>query len=552
MERWLNLRSLRRNPHIVIASLCANLLGLALPLVMIQVYDRIIPKEGFATMYVLAFGLATAAIADFLIRLARGRLIGIASGRFEAVAYHRAFSNLLKNGAQLDSLDSGILHDQMQSIERVRKHHASEAASAMLDLPFIFLFIGVMALISPVLGLSVSALALISMSIVWVQRRKILELSTLRQNRDQQRHSFLVESLEGFEMIKSLGIEDLMQRRYERLMSVNATITHDLSQRITATQGITSAIGLMSPVFMAGIGSFLVINDQMSVGGVAAAVLLTGRVIQPMLRIEALLAGEADVKRSEQQTKELLHVETHARGTRKIDRIREISLRNVKIAPNPDDAPLFESISLNLRQGDCVALMGPDGAGRSVFLSVLSGRLRPTCGELLVNGIPIDEIDQLNLSDRTSTLSSDYTMLDGTLLENLTAFEVHRHKEQALKLADELGISDFISRHSDGLSLKVAARKANSLPKAIHDGAILISGLVRTPDVILFDEANVGLDRTIDQNMVELLRRRRPEAIVVMVTHRPSYLALANRVLRIEGNCIVEESTVSGKEAKVG
>ena len=552
MERWLNLRRLRRNPHVVMASLCANVLGLALPLAMIHVYDRIIPREGYATLAVLAAGLATAAVADFLIRLARGRLMAAASSRFETEAYRRAFSNLLQQGTRLNDISPGALHDHMESIERVRKHHASEAASAMLDLPFIVLFIAVMALISPLLGVSVCALALLSMGVVWFQRRKILKLNTFRQTRDQQRHSFLMEAIDGVEMIKSLGIEDLMQRRYERLMSVSAAITHDLSRRVTLTQGITSSIGLMAPVLMAGVGSFLVISGQMSVGGVAASVLLTGRVIQPMLRIEALLAGEADVKRSEKQARELLQADAPRSAIKKIARIDDIALRGVTIARQATEDPLFDNISLSLRRGDCVALVGEDGCGKSTLLSVLAGRTRPTSGSVHINGLAIDEIDPDAFCDRISTLSPDYTMLEGSLLENLTAFDVPRHQKRAFKLAEELGISSFISRHSDGLSLQVAARNANSLPKAIHDGVVLISGLVRCPDVILFDEANVGLDRNIDQNMLNVLRRRIPDAIVVMVTHRPSYMSLANRLIRINDGCLIEEKTPQAERSMAG
>lgn len=552
MERGLDLRRLRRNPHIVVASLCANVLGLALPLAMIHVYDRIIPREGYATLAVLAAGLATAALADFMIRLARGRLMATASNRFETEAYHRAFRNLLENSTRLKNVGPGVLHDHVESIERVRKHHASEAAAAMLDLPFIVLFIAVMALISPLLGVKVCVLALLSMGIVWFQRRKILELNTFRQNRDQQRHSFLMEAIDGVEMIKSLGIEDLMQRRYERLMSVNAVITHDLSRRVTLTQGITSSIGLMAPVLMAGVGSFLVIGGQMSVGGVAASVLLTGRVIQPMLRIEALLAGEADVKRSEKQTNELLQTDAGSSGVKKIDQIGDIVLHDVTIAPHSNQKPLFENVSLSLRRGDCIALVGADGCGRSTLLSVLAGRIRPTSGTVHINGLTLDDINPEVLCDRISTLSPDYTMLDGTLLENLTAFDVPRHQTQAFKLAEELGISSFISHHADGLSLQVAARNANSLPKAIHDGVVLISGLVRCPDVILFDEANVGLDRSIDQNMLQVLRRRIPDAIIVMVTHRPSYMALANRVLRIKDGHLIEDEVAPSERSMAG
>jgi len=207
-------------------------------------------------------------------------------------------------------------------------------------------------------------------------------------------------------MIKSLGIERLLQRRYEKLMSGTAEITHDMSGRINLT------------------------------------VLLTGRVIQPLLRIEALVAGERDIRQAEEIVADLLH--------------------------------------------------------------------------------------------------------------NLTAFEIDKHQKVAFELAEELGIGDFIAQHANGLSLKLAARTASSLPASIHDGVVLISGLVKSPDVILFDEANAGLDRKFDLNMIEILRKRIPDCIIVMVTHRPSYIAIANRHISIEqGQLIEADPTVALKDIAV-
>lgn len=542
MAIQVDMRRLRRNPHIVVASLTANVLGLALPLLMLQIYDRIIPKQGHETLLVLAVGLIGAAIAEFTIRMARGHLVALASMRFDDYAYKEAFARMLKFGTLDRHEDQGTQHERLASIDRVRKHHSSDAATALLDVPFIFLFVTVLALISPVLGIALCGLAAFSLAVVWIQRKRILAMTLERQDRDRRRHSFLVETLEGIEMIKSLGIENLLQRRYEKLMSVSALVTHDMNGQINRTQGITATIGLMAPVFMSGVGSLLVLSGQMTMGGLAAAVLLTGRVVQPTLRIEALMAGEKDIKKSEVEVQELLNAPLRHTGRAHIDQVRQIRLDGVSVSPGNEDKIVLDDVSLTLTRGDCVVVNGAEGSGRSVLLGVLSGHLAPNAGHVFINGQPLAEISGDALSDRVSLLSPEATLLEGTLLENLTAFDEAKYRDVAFALSEELGIKEFISRHADGLSMRVAARTATSLPKSVHDGVLLISGLVRAPDVILFDEANAGLDRGTDLRMIEILRKRVPHCITVMVTHRPSYMALANRTYLLRDGRLIEQT----------
>lgn len=550
MANQINIRALRRDPHIVVASLVANLLGLALPLVMLQVYDRIIPHQGYETLTVLTLGLLGAAVAEFCVRMARGHLFALGSLRFDNFAYEESIKRMLQFGTLRQNHDRGVDHDRLESIERVRKSYGSEAATALLDIPFILMFIMVMTLISPVMGVAISSISLLSVSIVWFQRKRILKDSHNRQDRDRRRYSFLMETLEGTQMIKSLGIEQLMQRRYERLMSVSTYMTHQLSGRVNFTQGMSAAIGLIAPVLMSGIGSVLVIAGQISIGGLAATVLLTSRVIQPTLRIEALLAGQRDTKRSEMDVHHLLQGPLLHTGQTELARIDEIELQDVTLSLGEHDDLIHQNLSVKLRRGDCVLLSGDEASGRSLLMSLIAGHITPTQGRILVNGMQMDQVAGRTLSERISLLSPDYTLLEGTLLENLTAFDVDRYNEAALNLAKELGISNFILRHADGLSMRVAAGATTSLPKSVHDGILLISGLVRQPDIILFDEANTGLDRQTDLCLIEILRRRIPETIILLVTHRPSYMALATRELRLN-NHVLEEKTAVFKDVRV-
>jgi len=530
------LRGLRRNPHIVAASLAANMLGLTLPIVMIQIYDRVIPNAAFATLTALAMGLFVALLAESALRIARSQLLAMAGAKFEVDAYDTAFQNLLgPDHRRGESLAVGTLYTQLMSIDRYRAHHTGEAAAAYLDIPFIFIFIGLMLLIAPVLGAAVLVFVATVFLIVRVLRRKVIALNADRQEADARRQSFLIETLTGIEVIKSLHVEDFMERRYDRLMAGSAPISATLSYQLQLTQGVAGAIGLIAPVAMAGVGALLVLGGQMSIGGLAASVLLTGRIIQPVLRIEALLVGEEDIKRIEKDLKELLVVPTRKAAPKKLESIQTIELRSVTYCPKPEAPPLLDNVSLMLKRGDCITLTGAEGSGRSSFLSLLAGHIQPQAGEVLINGHPVDQYEGKDLRDRITLLSRDESLLEGTLLENLTGFDVDTRTEAALALVDELGVGKFIAKHSEGLAMQIPSGGKSLLPTSVSDCVLMIAGLASRADLILFDEANVGLDHDVDRRLLAYLGRRLPNSISVLVSHRPSYMRLASQHFELIG-----------------
>ena len=525
-----DLRRLRWNPSIVAASLLTNLFALALPLAMLQVYDRVIPKGGTATLAALAAGLVVAALADLAIRAARGQLIAAAAASFEAATHERALDRILRPGADPFWTGGDVpLIERFGAIERLRRHDGGEAAVAFLDLPFIAIFLVVMTVISPALGSGALAITAVALAVVWLHRRRINRLGDERLDRDHRRHAFLSESIEGIEAIRGLGVEPAMERRYERLMAGSAAITHDLAGAVNYTQGLAGTLALMSPVAMAGLGSYLVITDQMTVGGLAAGVLLTGRIIQPALRIEALLAGERDTEGAARALDGLLRAPILSEGRVRAERIDAIDLEDVSWAPQPGARPVIDGVSLALRRGECVSIEGEDGSGRSTLLALIAGHRRPDRGRITVGGTDLREINPASLADRVSLLSPDHRMLTGTLFENLSALEPGRLGQDALALAREMGVDQAVAAHHEGYAAAVAARGADGLPNAVHDGVLLVAGLVGRPDVILFDEANSHLDARADRALHDLLRRRIPEAITVLVTYRPSFKALASR-----------------------
>ena len=535
------------NPMIVLASLVSNMLGMALPITMIQIYDRIIPNAGYQTLTVLMFGVLGAIVAEAALRLARGTLLSVAGATFETKMYDEAFRALLEpRGTALTNLAPGELMNRLSSIEKLRNHYCSDSAASLLDLPFIFIFLAMMLAISPPLGLVVGGLVCAVFVIVRFSRRKNLSLNLEQEETDARRQSFIVQTLFGIEFIKSVNIEPLMQRRYERLMSGSARIGAKLGVRTQLNQGLIAVIGLLAPFVTTSVGAYLVINGAMSVGGLAASVLLTGRVIQPVLRIEAYWGGREAIAHSHENLQAILSNQTSDTGANEpLGSIEVLELNDISWRPDPAKKAVLSDISLRLERGDCVALFGGEGSGKSVLLSILSGHRAVTSGEVLINGFPLDCFNHQDLHDRISTLSRENSVLDGTLMENLTGFQGIEYLPHALGLAKKIGIREFIEKHSSGLEMELYSSGKAGLPNAISDSIVIIGGLANQPDVILFDEANSRLDRSMDSNLLDLLHQIRPDVILVVISHRPSYLKLAQRSIHLENGVIVETKSLN-------
>ncbi len=535
------LRALRRNPHILVASLTSNLLSLALPIVMIQVYDRIIPNSGTATLIALAIGLGVALLADAALRFSRSVLLATFGARFEVSTHAATVRRLLDGRSTISVSDApGVLYNKLRHIERLRSYYTGDASAALLDLPFIIMFLGLMALISLPIALVILSLVTAMFIIVRLMRREVLTLNFARQQADERRQSFLIETLSGIDTVKGLAIEANLERRYERLLSSSASINAQLAERNQLIQGIIGAIGLLGPVVSASVGSILVIQESITMGELAATVLLTGRIIQPVLRLEALLVGEEDTKRHEAELTSLFDRSLIECGTECLPRIDKLELRHLTWQPDPRAPPRLSDLNFTFRRGDCVLLRGPEGAGRSSLLRLIAGQIAAQDGGVLFNGQPAEVFDFGERQRQVRMLTSNDHLLEGTLLDNLTGFSGVAHLDEALDLTSRFGIDRFIARIPEGLGLRVSASKASVLPKSISDAILMIAGLVGQPQVILFDEANTSLDFDTDHRLLELLRERMPDLILIMVSHRPSYQMLANREIHFNRGKLTE------------
>ena len=271
----------------------------------------------------------------------------------------------------------------------------------------------------------------------------------------------------------------------------------------------------------------------MTVGALAAIVLLTGRIIQPVLKVEAFLAGMENVRQDRADLEDILALPQLADGPGRLARIDRIDLMGITTQPAAPSGLVFRNLDLTLERGECVAISGSTKLAKSAFLHLLLGEVPLQKGQVLFNGRPDTDYRLEHRQERMRYLSPENSLIEGTLIDNMTLFQPRVYRDRAIELAQEIGIEKPISQSPDGFSLRVGPGAKAVLPKSLADAALIVGGLVTDPDVLLFDEANAALDRELDQKLLEILRAEKGNRITLMVSNRPSYLKIADRVIDI-------------------
>lgn len=531
-------------PDILVASLFLNVLSLALPMVLLQVYDRIIPNVALQTLTLLIFGLIIVLIIDVILRTARAYLSGWVGAKYEHEMGCQAVEKLLRADMQeLGKVSPGVHLDRLSSIDSVRDFYASQAGLALVDLPFVFLFLGLLGyiggalLIVPVILLVVLSFAAFALG---VRLKEALKSDTLWEDR---RYSYIIEVLTGIHSIKSMAMENLMGRRYEKLMENCSKASYEVIFLSGLSQGIGNIFSQITMVSVASIGSILVINGQITVGALAASTLLAGRTVQPLLRALGIWTRFQHIQIANEKLQHINDMSNERPGkTTDIKQVKTIEMKDFSFRYEKDGKEILSNISLKLNHGDIIGIRGGNGSGKSTLLWSLMGGLKPTSGKILINGQNPQAFSTDSLRTRIAYLPQKPTMFRGTILDNLTMFRGDDYIDDAVEIGDMLDLNKILARMPDGYETVIGDGAQSEIPTGIAQRITIARALAAKPDVILFDEANSGLDTQSDNDLQKLIKRLKGTCTIILVSYRPSLLRLADRMYDLkDGHLILLE-----------
>ena len=525
--------------YILLASLVANISALVLPLSFLQIYDRAIPAQNYTTLFVLGIAIVVAAVIEFTARTALSKLLISSGATYQHDTSRAALSRYLQADLrQAEREATGTHIDRFAAIDKVREFRSGDSATALLDIPFSILFLGFIGFFAPLIAICLLGVVAVTLFASWISSRQSRKTVDRRSELEGRRHSFLLEVLGGMDAIKGLGIGPFMARRYERMKVTGARFNNQLIGTTQLAQGFVGTCVKSAPIVAGCAGAYLYINDQLTVGTLAACTLLASRVVSPILKLDGLLLGNHDARQNEREIKKIFEIEGRPSGIGSIDDFQSLDVLDVKTKPSGRARVGLAGVSLSCKVGEAVGLSGSQSSGRLQILPLIAGDLTPTSGYVRYNNRNVEEMDYWQYRDQVAYLPSRHVLLDGTILDNLCRFNKEKYYDEAIALADEFGVLEYFARHPGGLSAKLQTGVQNGLSRSVLDTVSIIACLLGSPKLILFDNPNENLDADADERLRNYLLRQREHVALVISSNNPAYTNMCDRTYLVDGGLL--------------
>ncbi|WP_206201969.1 ABC transporter transmembrane domain-containing protein [Terasakiella sp. SH-1] len=522
---------------ILFASFFINVLSLVMPLALLQIYDRILPNNTMNTLAMLVAGIAIALFLEAILRVGRSYLSGWVGARFEHMAGCAAVERVLSSSVnEFEKDGSGVHLERMSSLGTLKEFYAGQALMTLFDLPFAFIFLALISYLAG--GLVFVPIVLIAVFALnaWRLGTKLRGSLAERMVADERRFNFIIEVLSGIHTLKSMAMETQMLRRYERLQESCARSDYDVTRFSSAAMNLGSLYSQLTMFAVVGAGSTFVIDGQLTVGGLAACTMLSGRSMQPLQRAVGIWARFQSIQLARGKLEEIFEMKPETEGVLPVIDASyrgHIELRNVGLSFEEEQAPLFSGVNLKVEPGQIIGISGGNASGKSSLLYLMMGAMRATEGQILINGQDINELEPSSVRRKIAYLPQHGVLFNGTILENLTMFKPEL-EDKALRIARLLGLDDVVSRMPLGYDTAVGNGAYDSLPRGIKQRVAIARALMTDPVVLLFDEANAAMDSAGDKVLTEFLEQAHGQRTLILVTHRPSLLRMADEVYDLD------------------
>jgi ATP-binding cassette subfamily C protein LapB len=536
---WL-MEPMRRNRPIylkvVLAAVMINIFGLMTSLFTMTVYDRVVPNNATSSLIALSIGLAIIVIFDFILKLLRAYFVDIAGASIDREVGETLFERLLKLRLDLKKGSTGSLTGLMRELEALRDFFTSATLTAVVDLPFIFLTLAVIAMIGGWVVL-VPALMIPLVIIVGALTQPAMDrLSAKAMGEGLAKQSVLVETIGGLETVKASGAGPLLARRWDKAMESHGDSS--LRQRLIASIGITTATsaGTISYAGVVIVGVAMIAEQQMTMGGLIACSILGGRAVAPLAQISQLLSRMTATRTAYRQLNEMMNLppEGPEKDGLKLGRPEgKIEFRNVTFRYPGAAEKTLESINFTIEPGEKVALLGRVGSGKSTIARLLLGLYPPEEGLVMLDGTDIRQLDPADLRRHIGAALQESVLLTGTVRENIGLAREHVDDEELLRAADLSGTHSFMGQIANGYDLRLADR-GEGLSGGQRQSIALARALAGRPPVVVFDEPTSAMDAQTETALIQRLQVELADRTLVLITHRPPLLALVSRVILVD------------------
>jgi ATP-binding cassette subfamily C protein LapB len=530
--------------HVLLASILINAFAIASPLFIMNVYDRVVPNNAVETLWVLAIGVATVFVFEFIMRNMRTYFVDVAGKNADIIIASRLLERVMAMRLDQKPPSTGALANNLREFESLREFFTSGTIVAIVDLPFIFLFLAVIWLIAgPVafIPLFVVPMVILVGCILQFPLRDVIE-RTLRES--SQKHALLVETIDGIETIKTTSAEGRVQRHWERFVGLTA----ESSGKARFLSGIATTFSQlaiqMTTVMVVIYGVYRIVDGDITIGALIAATILTGRSLAPLSAIAAMLTRLQQSRAALKALDSIMKVPVE----RSMDKAflhrptlsGQIGFDKVSFKYPHQENSALDQLSFSIEPGERVGILGRIGSGKSTVARLLIGLYEPAEGSVLMDGTDIRQIDPADLRRNVGYVAQDNYLFFGSVRDNITFGAPHMDDRSIFRAAGLAGVTDFLRNHPHGFDLQVGER-GMALSGGQRQAITIARAMLLDPPILVLDEPTSCMDNSSEAAFKARLSETLEDKTLILITHRSSLLSLVDRLIVIDNGKVMAD-----------
>ena len=540
--------TLAENNHlyrdIMLVALLINVFALAMPIFTMNVYDRIVPNKSVETLWVLVIGVSLVVCADFILRTMRGYFLDWASHRVDIKLSSRIMEKVLGTRLEQRPNSVGSFASNLRSFETVRDFITSATITTLIDIPFALIFFAVMAWIAWQMVIPVVIGALIMLVYSFSVQTRMHALSETMFRAGAIRNATLIESLVGLETVKALGIEGYMQRKWEKSATFLTEVSGKLKLLSASINNGSTCIQQLTNVILVLLGVYLVVNGDLTMGGLIACTMLASRALAPIAQSAGLMSQYHNASTALTSLEDIMgKPEERPSDSNFLSRTAfkgDIEFRDVSFAYPGAEMNALSNVSFKINAGEHAAILGRMGSGKSTIHKLILGLYQPTSGAILIDGIDSRQIDPAELRRFIGYVQQDTTLFYGSMRDNITISSPHADDAQILNAARLGGIDEFINMHPKGFDMAVGER-GETLSGGQRQGVGIARAMIDSPSMLLLDEPTSAMDHSGEESVKKRLAEAANGKTLLVITHRSSLFELISRIIVIDGGKVVAD-----------
>jgi ATP-binding cassette subfamily C protein LapB len=540
------MKSWRIYRDVLISSFMINVFALASPLFIMNVYDRVVPNHALETLWVLVIGVLIVFLFDLMLRGLRSYFLDMAGKKTDIDLSAKIFQKVLdvKMAARPSSV--GAFANHLDEFESIRNFITSATISTFIDLPFIFLFLFAIWFVGNWIVLV--PLVAIPMVLIYalLMQSKIRQAVENESKGAAQKNATLVESLIGVETIKTLGAESQLQHKWEE------DVEYIADWRVKSRRYSTSVVNFsifMQQITTLGVvaaGVYLIAQGGISLGGLIAAVILSGRAMAPMAQVANLATHYHQTRRALRTLDQIMELPGDRESRPSLihhPNIKgEIEFEKVSFRyPNQDENAINE-VSLKLRAGEHLGIIGRTGSGKSTIEKLLLGLYQPDSGFVRIDGIDVGQIDPADVHSKIGYVPQDVMLFYGSVRDNVLFGNHDVNDEQFLKACELAGVTDIVHKSRQGFDMPIGER-GQGLSGGQRQSIAIARALLRDPPILIMDEPTNAMDSKTEGQFKKKLADYMNGKTVILVTHKSSMLELVDRLLVLESGRVIADGS---------